>query len=312
MADATPTEPTAADDVPADDAPADLAPADDAPTSSTADDAEVPDQAATEAEAGVAAPPTPARPRRRGLVAAIVVIGIVVVLGVAAVIAETVARAQAQSLIAGEVRSALQLEADHPVDVAIAGPPVLWQAAGGRFERITVDVPELAIGDLRGNLTLIAEGTPLDTAQPTVAVQAVFEVAEADVAALAGLLSGAVATDVRLDDREIRFETGFDVFGVPFTIGIGLTPTVEEGQLAFTPSSVVLGDERLDAEQLQQQFGDIVAPLLASQRVCVAQYLPQALALTAVQVGDEQLLVVFQGADVALGGPEFSTLGTCS
>ena len=297
MADATPTEPT---------------PADDAPANAAVDDTETPDQAAPKAEAEVAAAPTPARPRRRGLVAAIVVIGIVVVLGVAAVIAETVARAQAQSLIAGEVRSALQLEADHPVDVAIAGPPVLWQAAGGRFERITVDVPELAIGDLRGNLTLIAEGTPLDTAQPTDAVQAVFEVAEADVAALAGLLSGAVATDVRLDDREIRFETGFDVFGVPFTIGIGLTPTVEEGQLAFTPSSVVLGDERLDAEQLQQQFGDIVAPLFASQRVCVAQYLPQALALTAVQVGDEQLLVVFQGADVALSGPEFSTLGTCS
>jgi len=291
MADATPTEPN---------------PADDAPTDATSSDA------VTDAGASGSPAPTPARPRRRGLVAVLVVVGIVVVLGVAAVIAETVARAQAQALIAGEVRSALQLEADHPVDVAIAGPPVLWQAAGGRFERITVDVPELSIGDLRGNLSLIAEGTPLDTAQPTDSVQAVFEVQEADVAALAGLLSGAVATDVRLDEREIRFETGFDLFGVPFTIGIGLTPTVEDGQLAFTPSSVVLGDERLDAEQLQQQFGDIVAPLFASQRVCVAQYLPQALELTAVQVGDEQLLVVFQGADVALSGPEFSTLGTCS
>lgn len=287
------------------------------PTPETAPaDGTEPDESTEPAESAAPAEavtePTPARPRRRGLVAALVVVGIVVVLGVAAIIAETVARAQAQALIAGEVRSALQLEADHPVDVAIAGPPVLWQAAGGRFERITVDVPELAIGDLRGDLSLIAEGTPLDTAQTTESVQAVFEVAEADVAALAGLLSGAVATDVRLDDREIRFETGFDLFGVPFTIGIGLTPTVEEGQLAFTPSSVVLGDERLDAEQLQQQFGDIVAPLFASQRVCVAQYLPQALELTAVQVGDEQLLVVFQGANVALGGPEFSTLGTCS
>lgn len=282
------------------------------PAESTAPvDGTEPDGAVTEPAEAVTEP-TPARPRRRGLVAVLVVVGIVVVLGVAAVFAENVARAQAQALIAGEVRSALQLEADHPVDVAIAGPPVLWQAAGGRFERITVDVPELSIGDLRGDLTLIAEGTPLDTAQPTDSVQAVFEVQEADVAALAGLLSGAVATDVRLDDREIRFETGFDLFGVPFTIGIGLTPTVEEGQLAFTPSSVVLGDERLDAEQLQQQFGDIVAPLFASQRVCVAQYLPQALELTAVQVGDAQLLVVFQGADVALGGPEFSTLGTCS
>ncbi len=265
-----------------------------------------------DAEAAAAPTSSPARSRRRGMIAVFVLVGIVVVLGVAVVIAETVARAQAQSLIAEQVRQALRLEVQHPVDVAIAGPPVLWQAASGRFEQITVEVPELAFGELRGDLTLIAEGTPLDTAQTTDSVQAVFRVAEADVAALAGFLAGAVATDVRLDDREIRFETGFDIFGVPFTIGIGLTPTVEAGQLAFTPSSVVLGDERLDAAQLQQQFGGIVDSLLTSQRFCVAQYLPQALELTAVQVGDEQLIVVFQGADVALGGTEFSTLGACS
>lgn len=287
MADPTPADPPAAD------------------VTATAPDA------AVDAEADVAAAPTPPRPRRRGLIAVLVVVGIVVVLGVAAVIAETVARGQAHALIADQVRQALRLEAQHPVDVAIAGPPVLWQAASGRFERITVEVPQLAVGELRGDLTLIAEDTPLDTAQPTDTVQAVFRVAEADVAALAGFFAGAVASDVRLDDREIRFETGFDIFGVPFTLGVGLTPTVEEGQLAFTPSSIVLGDERLDAAQLQQQFGGIVDPLLTSQRVCVAQYLPQALELTAVQVGDEQLVVVFQGADVALGGTEFSTLGVC-
>lgn len=290
---------------------ADPTPADPTPEPAPAPEPDPTPDTAADAEAEVAAEASPARPRRRGLIAALILVGIVVVLGVAAVIAESVARAQAQALIAEQVREALRLEAEHPVEVAIAGPPVLWQAAGGRFEQITVEVPELAVGELRGDLTLIAEGAPLDTAQPTETVQAVFRVAEADVAALAGFLAGAVATDVRLDEREIRFETGFDIFGVPFSIGIGLTPTVEEGQLAFTPSSVVLGDERLDAAQLQEQFGGIVDPLLTSQRFCVAQYLPQALELTAVQVGDEQLVVVFQGADVALGGSEFATLGTC-
>ncbi len=255
------------------------------------------------------APPAPKR--RRGLIAAIVVVGIVVVLGVAAVIAENVARAQAQALIAEQVRESLQLEAEHPVDVAIEGGPVLLQAIGGGLERVVVAVPDLAVGELRGDLSLVVEGTPLDAAQPTDAVQAVFEVAEADVAAVVGVLSGAIATDVRLDEREIRFEAGFDLFGVPFTIGLGLTPTVDDGELLFTPSSVVLGDERLPVDDLQEQFGGIVDPLLAGQRFCVAQYLPRALALTAVQVGDEQLVVVLQAAAVALDGPEFSTLGTC-
>lgn len=287
----------------------DPTPAPEAPETAPSPDAAEPVEAVG---SEAASQPAPARPRRRGLIAVLVLVGILVVLGVAAVIAENVARAQAQSLIADQVRQALRLEADHPVDVAIEGGPVLLQAAGGGLERVVIEVPELAVGELRGDLTLIVEGTPLDTAQPTESLQAVFRVAEADVAALAGFFAGAVASDVRLDDREIRFETGFDIFGVPFSIGIGLTPTVEEGQLAFTPSSVVLGDQRLDAADLRAQFGGIVDPLLTSQRFCVAQYLPQALELTAVQVGDEQLVVVFDAAGAALGGPEFSTLGTCS
>jgi len=254
-----------------------------------------------------AAPPK----RRRGLIALLVIVAIVVVLGVVAVIAESLARQQASALIADQVRSSLQLEADHPVDVTIEGASVLWQAASGRLDRVTVDAPGVAFGDLVGDLTLIAESTPLDVSQPTDSVQAVYRVAEADVAALAGFLAGTLVTDVQLDDREIRFQTGFSFFGVEFSVGLGVTPSVQDGQLAFTPSSVVLGEERLDAAQLQEQFGPLVEPLLTSQSFCVAQYLPQALELNAVQVGDQQLVVVFGANDVALGGPQFSTLGTC-
>lgn len=254
--------------------------------------------------------PSP-RPKRRGLIAALVIVGIVVVLAVVAVIAESLARQQASALIADQVRSALQLEPDHPVEVTIEGVSVLWQAASGRLDRVTADAEDVAFGELVGDLTLIAEGAPLDVSQPTDSVQAVYSVAEADVAALAGFLAGTVVTDVQLDEREIRFQTAFAFFGVEFSVGLGVTPSVQDGQLAFTPSSVVLGEDRLDAAELQQQFGGLVEPLLTSQLFCVAQYLPQALDLTAVQVGDAQLVVVFEGAEVALGGPEFSTRGTC-
>ncbi|OYX54411.1 MAG: hypothetical protein B7Y93_06305 [Micrococcales bacterium 32-70-13] len=264
----------------------------------------------TEPETVIVVEEAPRR-KRRGLVIALVVIGIVVVLGVVAVIAESLARQQASSLIADQVRSALQLEADHPVEVTIEGTSVLLQAAGGRFERITAVADDVAFGELVGDLELIAEGAPLDVSQPTDSVQAVFRVAESDVAALAGFLAGSVVTDVRLDEREIRFETAFSFFGVEFSVGLGVTPSVQDGQLAFTPSSVELGDDRLDAAELQQRFGGLVEPLLTSQLFCVAQYLPQALELTAVQVGDEQLVVVFTGEGVALGGPEFTTRGTC-
>jgi hypothetical protein len=252
------------------------------------------------------------RPRRRGLIAIIVVVAVVVVLGVVAVIAESLARQQANTLIADQVRSSLQLEPEHPVDVTIDGGSILLQALSGSLTSLTVEVPEVAFGELVGDLSLVATNTPIDTTQPTDSVQAVFRIAEADVAALAGFLAGSVVNDVQLDDREVRFQTGFSFFGVDFAVGIGVTPSVVDGQLAFTPSSVVLGDERLEAADLQQQFGSLVDPLFASQEVCVAQYLPEALELTAVQVGDEQLVVVFAANNVALGGAAFATLGTCN
>ena len=286
------------------------APGETTPTEPEASEREATEPASTEPETVIVVEEAP-RPKRRGLVIALVVIGIVVVLGVVAVIAESLARQQASTLIADQVRSALQLEADHPVEVTIEGTSVLLQAAGGRFERITAVADDVAFGELVGDLELIAEGAPLDVSQPTDSVQAVFRVAESDVAALAGFLAGSVVTDVRLDEREIRFETAFSFFGVEFSVGLGVTPSVQDGQLAFTPSSVELGDDRLDAAELQQRFGGLVEPLLTSQLFCVAQYLPQALDLTAVQVGDEQLVVVFTGEGVALGGPEFTTRGTC-
>ncbi|MDO9591276.1 MAG: DUF2993 domain-containing protein, partial [Microcella sp.] len=249
---------------------------------------------------------------RTGLIVALVLVGLVVVLGIVAVIAESLARQHATALITDQVRQALALESDHPVDVTIEGPPVLWQAAGGRLEAVQVEVPRLAFGELIGDLSLRATGTPLDSQQPTDTLSAVYRVAEVDVAALAGFFSGIVVTDVQLNNREVQFQTGFSIFGIEFSIGVGVTPTVAHGQLEFSPSSLVINDQRIEASDLQSQFGPLVEPLLATQRVCVAQYLPEALELSAVQVGNTQMLVVFTAEDVALGGEGFSTRGTCS
>lgn len=254
--------------------------------------------------------PAPKR-RRTGLIVALVLVGIVVVLGVVAVIAESIARQQATTLIADQVRQALALEPEHPVDVVIEGPPVLWQAAGGRIEAVQIDVERVSFGELIGDLTIRATGTPIDTQQPTDKLSAVYRIAEVDVAALAGFFSGIVVTDVRLDNREVQFETGFSIFGLEFSIGVGVTPKVSNGQLEFTPTSIVFNNQRVEASDLKSQFGGLVEPLLATQRVCVAQYLPAALELTAVQVGSVQMLVVFTAENVALGGNGFSTQGTC-
>lgn len=265
-------------------------------------DTEAPDQV-------TAAPASPSR--RRGIIAGIIALGVIVVLVVVALIAESLARQEASRLIADHVRTSLGLEAEHPVEVTIGGFSLLAQAATGRIESVTVDVQNVAFGELVGDLTILATGTPLDAAQPTDRVQAVFRVAESDVAAIAGFLAGSAVSDLELDEREIRFQSGFTIFGVELSVGVGITPEVIDGTLAFAPTSVEFNGERISGDELQDQFGPIVGPLFASREFCVAQYLPRDLALTAVQVGDEQLVVVFGAERVALGGEGFSTFGSC-
>lgn len=287
-----------------------LTPSDATPTEVLPDSTDATPQPDAEGETVSVDPPAPKK-RRTGLIVALVLVGIVVVLGVVAVIAESIARQQATALIADQVRQALALEPDHPVDVTIEGAPVLWQAAGGKLEAVQIEVERVAFGELVGDLSLRAEGTPIDPQQPTESLSAVYSISEVDVAALAGFFSGIVVTDVQLDNREVRFQTGFEIFGVQFEIGIGVMPTVREGQLEFSPTSIVINDSVIEADDLQSQFGPLVQPLLATQSVCVAEFLPAALTLTAVQIGDEQMLVVFAAEDVALGGEGFSTRGSC-
>ena len=256
--------------------------------------------------------PSPERRRRRRIIIAVgVVLALLGALVAAAVVGESIARQQGTLLVASEVREVFGLEPDHPVEVEFTGFSVLAQAASGELDGVTVVVPELPIGELRGDLELIASGVPLDLEQPTERLQAVYRIAEGDLAGLSGFLASTIVGEIELDNREIRFGTGFELFGVEFSLLVGVQPTVIDGRLAFTPRSVEFNGQSIDVAALQQQFGAIVDPLLQPRDFCVAEFLPAALTLTAVQVGDDQLVVVFTAEETALGGPGFSQLGSC-
>ncbi|MER3389534.1 MAG: DUF2993 domain-containing protein [Microcella sp.] len=257
------------------------------------------------------ATPHDRRRRRRILIAVGVVLALLGALVAAALVGESIARQQGSLLIATEVREVFGLDEDHPVEVEFVGFSVLAQVAGGELDGVTVGVPGLPVGELRGDLEIFASGVPLDLEQPTERLQAVYRVAEGDLAGLSGFLAGTVVNDIALDDRLIRFGTGFDLFGVSFELAVGVEPAVRDGRLAFTPRSIEFNGQSIDVAALRSQFGGIVDPLLESRDFCVAELLPAALTLTAVQVGDEQLVIVLDAEETALGGPGFSELGTC-
>lgn len=266
--------------------------------------------------ADAAAPPAePAASGRRGGRRAAIALGVsAAVLGllvVAAVVADGAVRGAIRGEVADRVRAVLELDPEHPVEVAIAGRSVLWQLATGRFERVDVEAGEISAGDLTGSLTMSATGIPVDSTQETERIDARFVVAEGDVAAIAGALSGASIQDVALDDGQIRFRSTLDLLGFPLDVGVGLLPAAADGALTFTPASLVLGQEELDLESFAQQLGGLGDGLLSAQSVCVAEHLPSGLMLEEVVVEDDALVIDLGADDVALDGPALSERGTC-
>jgi len=58
-------------------------------------------------------------------------------------------------------------------------------------------------------------------------------------------------------------------------------------------------------------FGGLADSLLASRTFCVSSSLPEALTVTDVEVARSALIVSLEADGAALGGSEFSRMGSC-
>lgn len=257
---------------------------------------------------------TPPR-KRRGWIVALVVIGVVLVLGVVAfVVVDAVAKSYARDYVRERIVEVLGLPEDARVDVDLGGGSILLQALAGRIDTVDVDVPELSFGALTGAAELSASGVPLDENAPVEELGIRFSVAEEDVAALASNLSGLELSGVELEEPAIVVASAFQLFGIEIPVGMSIVPSAEDGQLVFTPTSVSLGDDEYTVEEVQANplFAALAGPLLAQQSVCIADQLPEALTLADATVAGDLLRLTIRGDGAALGGPGLSTPGSCA
>jgi len=206
----------------------------------------------------------------------------------------------------------LGIDEGTPVTVDIGEGSVLLQALRGSLDSVDVTAGKVAFGELTGAATVHAEGVPLDENAATRTLRVTFSVAEPDVAALAGNLSGLELKSIVLEEPEIVATTEIDVFGL-FTlpVGMGLEPSAVDGQIVFTPTSIRLGDENFTAAEVRQQFGALGEQLLQQQSLCVNEKLPVALTVVDVDVIGKELVLAIDGDGVVLGGSDLSTFGTC-
>jgi hypothetical protein len=230
------------------------------------------------------------------------------------VIADAAAKAYAQDQIKQKIVAALGVDPATEVKVEIGGGPVLLQALSGKLSTIDVAIPRLAFGELVGSARLHATQVPLDENAPLKTLGISYRVSEKDVGVLASELSGLKLDTITLDQPEIVANATFTVFGAGVPVGLGLTPSASNGRLDFTPTSIRVSGQTFTSQQLiaTPGLGGLAKSLLTQQSFCVAHYLPKALTLTSAQVADHQLVLTISGDHAALGGPAFSTKGSCA
>jgi hypothetical protein len=259
----------------------------------------------------VVEPPKKKRRRWPWILGGVLVL-LAILLTIAFFIADGYAKDYARDYIKQRIVAVLGITDPDQVKVDIGDGSVLLQALAGRLDTVDVDAGIVSFGVLTGAATVHAEGVPLAADAATRELTVRFAVAEKDVGALAGNLSGLTLDSVSLEEPEIVATTTFSFFGFQIPVGMGIEPSAADGQIVFTPTSIRLGDETYTAKELKDSFGGFADQLLAQQSFCVNENLPAALTIVDVGVQQKDLVVQINGDGVALGGADLSTPGTCA
>ena len=255
----------------------------------------------------------PTRRRRAPIVIGIVLV-VLVLLVIGYFVAENYARQQISARVTDEVQTALGTK--QPVDVTIAGVSVIAQAVTGSLDRVDIGVDDVSVGELSGDVKLVATSIPVDLSQPVKAVNVEFIADESSVQSLVDLAAGGAAGgsvgDVSLVDGEIKLDNEYSIFGLTLTVSIGVVPSAQDGKVAFAPSSIAVNGATLTAEELEDRFGSVVDSLVQKRTVCIADRLPAPLKLSDLQVDGKTIVLTLDAKKVVLDQATLGQLGTCS
>ncbi|MCU1544370.1 MAG: hypothetical protein JWM50_2235 [Microbacteriaceae bacterium] len=241
-------------------------------------------------------------------------IGWIIVLAVVAALVtfaliegDKIARDVAGDVVRTGVTTALKLPEGQEVDVDLGGGLLVFQAITGSIDDVRVSIPDVAFGEAVGTLVLRVSDVPLDPRKAVGTLDADMRLDGPNMLLLSGYLSAAPLTSVTLADSAMTI--GADLAGVPTTLV--LTPSVTDlGQVVFTPGAATAGGAPASVEELVAgPLGPVAAPLLTSQPLCVAQFLPDALTVSQARVDGPDFVVTATGTDVTLSA--LATKGNC-
>ncbi len=290
------------------DAPSPAGPDDDAQPTKVIEPVD-PDAQPTEV-LGFREPPRPEAPARRGISRTarvwITITAIVVGLIAVVVVVDVVARGLAEQRVAAEIRSNLPEGVEGDVDVSIGGFSVIAQYLSGTVDQVTLTAPELTVDGAPLDVTMVAQGVPVDLASPVRELDAVIEADEDSInqlVSVAGIDSG-----VTLGDGTVGYDGEVDLLGFQVSYSVTAQPTAAGDSVLLEPVNVEVGagGSVIDVSGIIERLG-IGDPFT----VCIADRLPQGLELDAITVTPGVARVELSGQDIALDSASLQQTGSC-
>ncbi len=206
---------------------------------------------------------------------------VLVVLAVAAVAADVLLRAHAESVVERDLRS--QITGLHGTDVTIAGTPFTTQLLAGSFERVDVTAT-----------SLLVDGLELDDVQ-AVLTDVDTEAGTAGTLDLTAVLHPQALTATSGGDLTYEIVDGELVATLTTApLAASMVPTARGDAIELDVTRLMLADVAVAPEDLPLGLGDAFEDLM------VPIELHPGLSLDEVRVDGDHLVVTISGTDVAM------------
>jgi hypothetical protein len=256
--------------------------------------------------------PVDPRRKRRWIGPVVVLTALAALVVTAFLMAEYLVRTTAQGLVAKPVVNALNLKSTDDVAIDFGSGSLILQLVTGSINELTVSASSVPFGSSTAEVSLIATGVPLDTADTVDTMSATATLDKAAVQSLATALSEQPLT-LTLGATTLNLESSLDVAGQPTPVVLEVAPTTADGSMVFRVVSMTVGGEDVSVDAvLSGAYGPAAAGAATPPTLCVAQFLPSGLTIESVSVSPSGLVIEAKGAGIALASNDFTTMGRCA
>jgi hypothetical protein len=153
---------------------------------------------------------------------------------------------------------------------------------------------------------------PIDTTKAVQRLTADIRLDAEDVKKVIGTFGSVPLDSLTITDGALHLESVLPVFGaLRLAVGLDLTPSAVNGQIALKPTAVALAGKSVSAADVKQQFPALGDALFQQRTFCIADALPQQLVLQNARVSGDELVLSFAATDLRLDADSLAAKGAC-